>query len=117
MDGEKWMNIIRKKTNKPYQVPILPAAMEIMEKYRDHKLCIRKNRLLPVPSNVKYNSYLKEIADIAGVKKHLTTHIARKTFATTIMLSNGVNIGILSRLLGHANVQVTLDAYGEYNDS
>lgn len=117
MDGEKWMQIIRKKTKKPYQVPILPKASEILEKYKDHHLCIKKNRLLPVPSNVKYNAYLKEIANIAGVKRHLTTHMARKTFATTVLLANGINIGIVSRLLGHANVQVTLDAYGEYNDS
>lgn len=115
-DGEKWMNIIRKKTGKTYQVPILPIAMEIINRYRNHTNCIKKNRLLPVPSNVKYNAYLKEIADIAGVKTYLTTHIARKTFATTIMLANGVNIGVLSRLLGHASVQVTLDSYGTFHD-
>lgn len=117
MDGQKWMQVIRKKTHKPYQVPILPKAMEILERYRDNATCLKRNKLLPVPSNVKYNAYLKEIANIAEVKKHLTTHIARKTFATTVMLANGVNIGIVSRLLGHSNVQVTLDAYGEYNDS
>jgi len=115
-DGEKWMNIIRKKTNKPYQVPILPNAMEIINRYKNHPLCIKKNRVLPVPSNVKYNAYLKEIADVAGIKTYLTTHIARKTFATTVMLSNGVNIGVLSRLLGHASVQVTLDSYGTFHD-
>jgi len=116
MDGEKWMNILRKKTKKPYQVPILPIAMKIINRYKEHLLCIKKNRVLPVPSNVKYNAYLKEIADVAGIKTHLTTHIARKTFATTVMLTNGVNIGILSRLLGHASVQVTLDSYGTFHD-
>jgi integrase len=115
-DGKPWMNIVRKKTNKPYQVPVLPMADEIIEKYKDHPLCIKKNRLLPVPSNVKYNAYLKEIAAIAGIKKHLTTHLARKTFSTTIMLANGVNIGVLSKILGHASVQVTLDSYGAFND-
>jgi integrase/recombinase XerD len=69
-----------------------------------------------VVSNTKYNGYLKEIASIVGIKMHLTTHIARKTFATTIMLTNGVNIGVLSRLLGHSNVNITLDAYGTFND-
>jgi len=66
-------------------------------------LCLKKDRLLPVPSNVKYDAYLKEIAEVAGVKKYLTTHLARKTFASTIMLANGVNISVLSKLLGHAN--------------
>lgn len=116
MDGELWLNIIRKKTKKNYLVPILPKALEIIEKYKKHPLCLKKDRLLPVPSNVKYNAYLKEIAEVAGVKKYLTTHLARKTFASTIMLANGVNISVLSKLLGHANVQVTLDSYASVAD-
>jgi len=116
VDGDLWLNIIRKKTKKHYQVPILPKALEIIKKYKSHPLCVKKNRLLPVPSNVKYNAYLKEIADVAGIKKYLTTHLARKTFATTIMLTNGVNIGVLSRILGHASIQVTLDSYASVVD-
>lgn len=116
VDGDFWLNIVRKKTKKHYQVPILPKAFEIIKKYKTHPLCIKKNRLLPVPSNVKYNAYLKEIADVAGIKKYLTTHLARKTFATTVMLSNGVNIGVLSRILGHASIQVTLDSYASVVD-
>lgn len=116
MDGEKWMNIMRQKTQKYYQVPLFPKALEIVEKYRDHPKCVKKGKLLPVPSNVKYNAYLKEVADIAGVEKHLTTHIARKTFATTVMLANGANIGVVSRLLGHSDVRITLDAYGTFHD-
>lgn len=116
LDGEKWMNILRKKTNKHYQVPLLPQAIEILNRYKNHALSLQKGILLPVPSNVKFNAYLKEIADMAGIMKNLTTHLARKTFATTIMLANDVNIGILSKILGHASVQVTLDSYGAFND-
>jgi integrase len=116
MDGELWLNIFRRKTKKSYQVPILPKALEIIQKYKKHPLCLKKDRLLPVPSNVKYNAYLKEIAEVAGVKKYLTTHLARKTFASTIMLANGVNISVLSKLLGHANIQVTLDSYASVAD-
>ncbi len=116
MDGEKWMNILRKKTNKHYQVPLLPQAIEILNRYKNHPISLNKGILLPVPSNVKYNAYLKEIGRIAKVNKNLTTHLSRKTFATTIMLANGVNIGILSKILGHASVQVTLDSYGAFND-
>lgn len=67
MDGELWLNIVRKKTKKNYLVPILPKPLEIIEKYKKHPLCLKKDRLLPVPSNVKYNAYLKEIAEVAGV--------------------------------------------------
>ena len=50
MDGEKWMNILRTKTSKHYQVPLLPIALEIIERYKDHHLCIKRYKLLPVPS-------------------------------------------------------------------
>ncbi len=116
MDGEKWLNVLRQKTQKHYQVPIFPKAFDIVERYRNHPKCVKKSRLLPVPSNVKYNAYLKEVADIAGIDKHLTTHIARKTFATTVMLMNGANIGVVSRLLGHSDVRITLEAYGTFQD-
>lgn len=116
MDGEIWINILRQKTQKHYQVPLFPKAQEIIQKYTKHPRCIKTGKLLPVPSNVKYNAYLKEIATIAGIKMNLTSHIARKSFATTIMLANGVNIGVVSRLLGHSDVRVTLDAYGAFND-
>ncbi len=116
MDGEKWLNIFRQKTQKQYQVPIFPKAMDIIIKYKDHPRCLKKKRLLPVPSNVKYNAYLKEIAHIADIHLNLTTHIARKTFATTVMLANGANIGVVSRLLGHSDVRITLEAYGTFQD-
>lgn len=116
MDKELWLTILRKKTKKSYQVPILPKAMEIIERYKNHPQCISRDRVLPVPSNVKFNAYLKEIADTAGVQKYLTTHLARKTFASTVMLGNGVNIAVLSKILGHASVQVTLDSYAAVID-
>ena len=118
MDGELWLNIHRKKTKKEYQVPLLPRALEILEKYKDHPLCIKKGKCLAVPSNVKYNAYLKEIGDIAGIPKNkpLVTHLARKTFATTIALTNGMNIGVLSKILGHNSIKVTLDSYGTIID-
>jgi site-specific recombinase XerD len=53
------------------------------------------------------NSYLKEIADLSGVKKDLTFHIARHTFATTITLANGVPIETVSKLLGHKSLKQT----------
>lgn len=116
IDGDLWLNIVRKKTHKQYQIPLLPKALEILRKYKSHPLCLKKGRLLPVPSNVKYNAYLKEIADIADIKTYLTTHLARKTFASTIMLGNGVNIAVLSKILGHASIQVTLDCYASVVD-
>lgn len=118
MDGELWLNIHRKKTKKEYQVPLLPRVLEILYKYKDHPACVKKGKCLAVPSNVKYNAYLKEIADIAGIPKNkpLVTHLARKTFATIIALTNGINIGVLSKILGHNSIKVTLDSYGAIID-
>jgi site-specific recombinase XerD len=63
--------------------------------------------LLPVLSNQKMNSYLKEIADACGITEELTFHIARHTFATTVTLANGVSIESVSKMLGHTNIKTT----------
>jgi site-specific recombinase XerD len=68
---------------------------------------VREECVLPVLSNQKSNAYLKEIADLCGIKKHLTTHLARHTFATTVTLSNGVPIETVGKLLGHKNLRTT----------
>lgn len=67
---------------------------------------------------MKFNACLKEICDIVGIPKNkpLVTHLARKTFATTIALTNGMNIGVLSKILGHNSIKVTLDSYGTIID-
>jgi site-specific recombinase XerD len=62
---------------------------------------------LPVLSNQKMNAYLKEIADLCGISKNLTFHIARHTFATTITLSNGVQMESVSKMLGHKDLKTT----------
>jgi site-specific recombinase XerD len=107
IDGEHWISTYRKKTGNRESVPLLPIAMEIIEEYRDHRDCVEKNTLLPVNTNERYNSYLKEIADLCGIKKNITTHVARHTFATTITLSNGVPIETVSRMLGHSKLATT----------
>lgn len=76
---------------------------------------IVENRLLPVKSNQKMNAYLKEIGDLAGVEKVLTTHIARHTFATTVTLENDVPLETVSRMLGHTK-QSTTQIYAKMKD-
>lgn len=107
IDGEKWLYKNRQKTDTKCNVPLLPKAMAIIEKYKEHPECKVSGKLLPVKSNQKYNAYLKEVADLCGIKKLLTTHVARHTFATTVTLSNGVSIEAISEMLGHSNVKTT----------
>ena len=106
-DGRPWIAVSRTKTATPSNVPLLPVAFRIIEKYQEHTYCKAKNRLLPVLSNQKMNSYLKEIADCCGIRKELTFHTARHTFATTVTLNNHVPIESVSKMLGHRNISAT----------
>lgn len=107
MDGDYWLSTIRQKTGTRESVPLLPLPMEMINRYKDHPVCVKYNKLLPVNSNQKYNSYLKEIADLCGIKKTLTSHMARHTFATTVTLSNGVPLETVSKMLGHTKLSTT----------
>ena len=107
VDGNLWIICKRQKTDVPSRIPLLPAALNIIKKYEQHEECKLKDVLLPVLSNQKMNAYLKEIADVCGIHKTLTYHIARHTFATTVTLSNGVPIETVSKMLGHKNLHTT----------
>ena len=86
---------------------MLPKATEIIDRYRNDIKCKAEGSLLPRMSNQRLNGYLKEIADICGIKKNLTFHLARHTFATTVTLSNGVPIESVSKMLGHTKISTT----------
>jgi len=96
---------IKKNANVAY-IMLLPPALTILEKYKNDPECSAGN-LLPVPSLDKYNAYLKEVADICGIEKNLTTHVARHTFATTVTLLQGVPMETVSKMLGHKSLRST----------
>ena len=103
-DGKQWLRLHRQKTSTAVNLPLLKTPLAILKKYEDK---LSDGRLLPVLSNQKLNSYLKEIADICGIKKNLTFHLARHTFATTTTLAKGVPIETVSKMLGHTNIKTT----------
>jgi len=107
MDGNKWINTKRTKTNTLSNIPILPAAANVIEKYANYPDVLHSEKLLPVLSNQKMNAYLKEISDLCGFTKNLTFHLARHTFATTVTLTNGVPIESVSKMLGHKSLKTT----------
>mgnify|MGYP003635848699 FL=1 len=107
IDGERWIKTKRTKTDTRSNIPILPTAEVILEKYKGHPNIIDSDKVLPVLSNQKMNAYLKEIADLCGINKNLTFHLARHTFATTVTLTNGVPIESVSKMLGHTNLRTT----------
>ena len=93
----------RSKSNINVNVPLMDIPKKILEKY-DGEL---PDKVLPVLSNQKMNAYLKEIADVCGITKNLTFHLARHTFATTVTLAKGIPIETVSKMLGHTNIQTT----------
>ena len=112
-NGEWWIRKGRVKLERRHRassvsnIPLLPVPLAILKKYEDHPVCRKKNLCLPVICNLRMNSYLKEIADLCNIKKNLTTHTARHTFATTITLANKVPLQDVSAMLGHASTRMT----------
>ena len=107
IDGDIWIFTKREKTDGPSNIPLLDVPRSIVEKYKDHPKCLNSNRLLPILSNQRMNSYLKEIGDVCNITKDLTFHMARHTFATTVTLSNGVPLESVSKMLGHRSLKST----------
>ena len=104
--GHTWIRKARAKTGEMSIIPMLEIPLHIVRKYREHPTVVSTGVALPVITNQKMNAYLKEIADLAGIKKHLTTHVARHTFAS-MSLCNHVSIEVISKMLGHSDIRTT----------
>ena len=105
-NGVRWIRKGRQKTKIMCNIPLMEVPLKILEKYSTNEYCRKHGVLFPVLCNQKMNACLKELADICGIKKTLTTHVARHTFAT-FALANGVSIESVAKMLGHTNVQMT----------
>ncbi|MDR2084942.1 MAG: site-specific integrase [Bacteroidales bacterium] len=103
-DSNLWIMTKRQKTSVSSNIPLLDIPKQILEKYKG---TLPNEMVLPISSNQKMNAYLKEIADICGINKNLTFHLARHTFATTVTLAEGVPIETVSKMLGHTNIKTT----------
>lgn len=100
--GQKWIRLYRQKSSIQANIPLLDVPQMILDKYKS----LEDGKLLPIHTNQKMNAYLKEIANLCGIKKHLSSHCGRHTFAT-IMLTKGVSIESVSKMLGHTNITTT----------
>ncbi len=104
--------IDRQKTGTTSYIPLFPAALKIIDKYRFDLECLEQGKMLPVISNQKYNVFLKEIGAVLGFKQHLTSHVARKT-AAMLLLNNGMPIETVSLILGHSSIKMTQTRYAQ----
>lgn len=107
IDGVTWLYKNRVKTDVESRIPLSTVPLKLIEKYKDNPICISKGTLFPVFTNQKMNAYLKEIADLCDIKKPLTTHSARHTFATTVTIANNMSIESVSKMLGHSSIKMT----------
>ena len=106
IDGNKWIITRRQKTDVRAAIPLLPIAEEILARYQNVGK-LTDSSLFAFYSIQKFNSYLHEIAELCSINKNLTSHVGRRTFATTIALANGISIETISKLLGHASTKIT----------
>lgn len=104
---EKWLTIDRQKNDSQARIPLLAPALKILKAYKDHPQCQNTDSVLPVLSNQKMNSYLKEIGDLCRINKQITFHLARHKLATMVTLTNGVPIESVSKMLGHSSIKTT----------
>lgn len=96
----------RNKTSQPFTIPIVSEAWKILQKY---------NGKLPIISNVKYNEYLKIVAQSAGIDKPISSHWARHTGAT-LFLNKGIPMEIISKICGHSSIKITEQVYAKMLD-
>lgn len=99
--GRIWIKKRRVKTGVLSRIPLLPIAKLILDKYKGG------DKLLPIQDPADVNKYLKDIAILCNIKKRITFHTSRHTFATEICLSQGVPIETVSRMLGHRDLRST----------
>lgn len=102
-DGTAFINKKRQKTGTPYTSVILPDGVRVLEKY---------NYQLPLMTNQRLNSYLKELQDICGIEKNLHTHLFRKSYAT-LLLNRGVRMETVSKAIGHSSLRTTERYYAQ----
>ena len=102
-----WIRTRRQKTDARANIPLLEIPMDIINNYCRLDLMMPEDLLLPILSNQKVNAYLKELADLCGIHKELTFHVARHTFATTVTMTHGVPMESVSKMLGHKNMRST----------
>lgn len=106
-EGQLWIRKPRQKTGVMCDIPLIPPAIEIMERYKDHPLCVVNGVVLPVFSNICMNDYLRDIAKLCNFTKPLTCHVARHTAATVVFLANKVSMENVAKMLGHKNTKMT----------
>ena len=100
-NGRGWIKKKRVKTGVLFRVPLLPIPKLILEKYKGG------DKLLPIVDRSSTDAYLKEVAELCGINKNISSHTARFTFATTVTITNRISLEVVSKMMGHTNTRMT----------
>lgn len=100
-NGRTWIKKRRVKTGVLFRVPLLPIPKLILEKYKGG------DKLLPIVDLSSTDAYLKEIAELCGINKNISSHTARFTFATTVTITNRISMDVVSKMMGHTHTRMT----------
>ena len=103
-NGNSWLHIIQKKTKEAISLPLSKEAVKHLPRQEDAKENDKIFKKLITLGRT--NEILHRWAEQAGIKKHITFHTARHTHAT-MLLTLGVDLYTVSKLLGHTNIQTT----------
>lgn len=102
-EGRIWIKKKRQKTGVLSCIPLLPMAKLLLEKYKDWP----GEMIMPIQDCTDVNNYLKDIAILCGINKHITFHTSRHTFASTVTLANNISLEVIAKMMGHTNTRMT----------
>lgn len=102
-EGRIWIKKKRQKTGVLSRIPLLPMAKLLLDKYKDWP----GEMVMPIQDCTDVNENLKDIATLCGIKKHVTFHTSRHTFASTVTLANNISMEVIAKMMGHTNTRMT----------
>jgi site-specific recombinase XerD len=114
IDGKLWIHKFRRKTGSDETLPFLPIPLKLIEKYKNHPVCLKRGTLFPVPTNEHYNRCLKKMAKEIGIEVLLSTHSARYFFANEVLYNNGVQLKTIAQAMGHESLK-SAEIYIRFN--
>jgi site-specific recombinase XerD len=115
-ENSLWLVLKRTKTKKHIHVPVLSVVRQLIKKYSTHQKCIENKTLMPVPCNQVFNRSLKRLMAELGIQKSISSHSGRYTYASTVLLGNGVRVEVAQRLLAHDSIKSTM-IYGKLSNA
>ena len=103
INGAPWIVSQRQKTGVPFKIKLMESSLQIIERYKPFR---KDEHLFAIGSLDMVNKRIKRVAKMCGIKKRISFHVSRHTFAV-LALEHGMPIESVSKILGHTNITTT----------